>query len=101
MGLMCICLRWGVTCERPLPHLASLSTNLLKFKFRNTGAAQVLKFLGKGSYGSVLQVQRLGDGQLYALKVRCTSAQTMRLSALETTMHEGYPGGLQCLFDCH
>lgn len=31
---------------------------------------QVIKFLGKGSYGSVLQVQRLGDGQPYALKVR-------------------------------
>lgn len=30
---------------------------------------QVIKFLGKGSYGSVLQVQRLGDGQPYALKV--------------------------------
>ncbi|KAF5837626.1 kinase-like domain-containing protein [Dunaliella salina] len=29
---------------------------------------KVIKFLGKGSYGSVLQVQRLGDGQMYALK---------------------------------
>ncbi|KAJ9517846.1 hypothetical protein QJQ45_004112 [Haematococcus lacustris] len=33
---------------------------LVKFK--------VIKFLGKGSYGSVYQVQRLSDGQLYALK---------------------------------
>ena len=29
---------------------------------------KVLKFLGKGSYGSVFQVQRLSDGQEYALK---------------------------------
>lgn len=35
---------------------------LVKFK--------VLKFLGKGSYGSVFQVQRLDDNQSYALKVR-------------------------------
>mmetsp|Transcript_19825 Transcript_19825/g.43138 ORF Transcript_19825/g.43138 Transcript_19825/m.43138 type:complete len:627 (+) Transcript_19825:361-2241(+) len=33
---------------------------LVKFK--------VVKFLGKGSYGSVFQVQRLTDGNLYALK---------------------------------
>jgi NIMA (never in mitosis gene a)-related kinase len=29
---------------------------------------QVLKFLGKGSYGSVYLVQRLDDGQYYAVK---------------------------------
>lgn len=29
---------------------------------------KVVKFLGKGSYGSVFQVQRLTDGQTYALK---------------------------------
>lgn len=29
---------------------------------------KVLKFLGKGSYGSVFQVQRLSDNQTYALK---------------------------------
>ncbi|PNH12872.1 Serine/threonine-protein kinase Nek1 [Tetrabaena socialis] len=29
---------------------------------------KVLKFVGKGSYGSVFLVQRLADGQTYALK---------------------------------
>jgi serine/threonine protein kinase len=32
-------------------------------------SAQVVRFLGKGSYGSVFEVQRLSDGQTYALKV--------------------------------
>lgn len=35
----------------------------LSMKFR------VLKIVGKGSYGSVYQVQRLDDQQIYALKV--------------------------------
>jgi hypothetical protein len=34
-----------------------------------TPYAQVVRFLGKGSYGSVFEVQRLNDGQTYALKV--------------------------------
>ncbi len=42
---------------------------------------QVVKFLGKGSYGSVFQVQRLGDGQTYALKVRCGELGRGGLSA--------------------
>lgn len=46
---------------RAAPGAGNQRELLVKFK--------VHKFLGKGSYGSVFQVQRLSDNQSYALKV--------------------------------
>ncbi len=47
---------------------------------------QVVKFLGKGSYGSVFQVQRLGDGQTYALKVGFTRIDGPELRSASWTV---------------
>eukprot|EP00210_Caulerpa_lentillifera_P008417 g8029.t1 len=57
--------------REPLPKKADLGKERELFK-----RFKVLKFLGKGSYGSVYKVQRISDGLIYAVKEADVSKMT-------------------------
>jgi hypothetical protein len=49
---------------------------------------EVLKFLGKGSYGSVYKVKRLSDGNTYAIK----ESNVKNMAQVSTPAPPGSPG---------
>lgn len=52
----------GAKESRRGARMEETTTGMLQKQF------EVLKFLGKGSYGSVYKVKRLSDGNTYAIK---------------------------------